>query len=122
MSKIYVAEYSGLATTDQSDSVAILALPPTVEYTVIVSAGSSGSAQSIQPSTKFVEISCDTTCSIAIGVFPGTLGTGSAGLSNQRLNANDRVIRRVPYQQQSTGPGVYNTITTPYGVFTTANI
>ena len=118
MSKIYVSEYPGLATTDQSDSVPLLAMPPTTEYSVIVSAGSSGAPQPIQPSTKFVEISCDTTCSIAIGP---TL-SGAAGLSNQRLNANERVIRRVPFQQQSTGPGVYNTLTTAYSIFTTANV
>lgn len=122
MSLVYVAEYAGLATTDQSDSVAILTLPPTVEYTVIVSAGSSGAAQPIQATTKFIEFSCDTTCSIAVGGFQGSIGTGSAGLNNQRLNANERVIRRVPFQQQSRGPGVYGTVTTAYGVFTTANV
>lgn len=117
MSKIYVAEYPGLATTDQSDSVAILALPPTVEYTIIVSAASSGAAQPLQATTKFVEISCDTTCSIAIGPF----ATGSAGLSNQRLQANERVIRRVPVSPQSTSP-TGSILTTAYGVFTTANV
>lgn len=121
MSKIYVSEYPGLATTDQSDSVPILALPPTVEYTVIVSAGISGAAQPFQPSTKFIEVSTDTTCSIAIGGFPGVVGTGTVTLNNQRLNANDRVIRRVPFQQQSAGPGVYGTVTTAYCIFTTAN-
>jgi len=118
MAQIYVAEYPGLATTDQSDSVAILALPPTAEYTVIVSAGSSRSAQPIQATTKFVEISCDTTCSISVGPTV----SGSAGITNQRLNANERVIRRVPFQQQSTGPGVYPTLTTAYSIFTTANV
>jgi len=118
MSVIYVAEYPGLATTDQSDSVPILALPPTVEYTVIVSAGISRSPQPIQASTKFVEISCDTTCSIAVGP---TIG-GTVGLTNQRLNANERVIRRIPFQQQSSGAGVYQTLTTAYSVFTTANV
>lgn len=118
MAKIYVAEYPGLATTDQSDSVPILALPPTAEYTVIVSAGSSGAAQPIQATTKFIEVSTDTTCSIAVAPFAG----GAAGLSNQRLNANERVIRRVPFQQQSFGPGVYPTLTTAYSVFTTANV
>jgi|SRR5579863_10434965 len=116
MSKIYVAEYPGLAATDQSDSVPILALPPTVEYTVIVSAGSSGAANPIQPSTKFIEVSTDTTCSFTIG----TAG-GAALLTNQRLQTNERVIRRVPYQNQSAGPGVYNTVTTAYFIFTTAN-
>jgi hypothetical protein len=122
MAKVYVAEYPGLATTDQSDSVPILAMPPTTEYSVIVSAGSSGAAQPILPTTKFIEFSCDTTCSIAIGGFQGTVGTGSAGVNNQRLQANERVIRRVPFQQQSSGPGVYGTLTTAYGVFTTSNV
>lgn len=118
MSKIYVAEYPGLATTDQSDSVAILACPPTVEYTVIVSAGSSGPPQPFNATTKFIEVSADTTCSIAIGPF----ATGAALLTNQRLNSNDRVIRRVPFQQQTQGPGSYQTLTTAYGIFTTANV
>jgi hypothetical protein len=122
MALVYVSEYSGLASTDQSDSVAILALPPTSEYSVIVSAASSGASRSILPTTKFIEFSCDTTCSIAIGPSPGSLNTGSALLTNQRLNANERVIRRVPFQQQSSGPGVYNTVTTAYSVFTTANV
>jgi len=117
MSKIYVAEYPGLAATDQSDSVPILALPPTVEYTVIVSAGSSGAAQPIQPSTKFIEVSTDTTCSIAVGPVGG-----SAGLSNQRLQANERIIRRVPFTQQTAGPGTYNVLTTAQFIFTTANV
>lgn len=121
MSQIFVSEYPGLANTDQSDSVPILAMPPTVEYSIIVSAASSGAAKPFQPSTKFVEISCDTTCSIAVGQFPGTIGTGSAGLTNQRLNANERVIRRVPFQPQSVTAGA-SVVTTAYCVFTTANV
>ncbi len=121
MAKIYVAEYPGLANTDQSDSVAILTLPPTVEYTVIVSAGSSGAAQPFQLSTKFIEVSTDTTCSIAIGGFPGVVGTGSAGLSNQRLQTNERVIRRVPFQPQSVTAGA-NVASTAYAIFTTSNV
>lgn len=117
MSTIYVAEYAGLATTDQSDSVAILALPPIVEYTVIVSAGISGPPQPFNAATKYIEVSTDTTCSIAIGPFVG----GTVALTNQRLNSNDRVIRRIPFNQQSQGPGSRGTLTTAYGIFTTAN-
>lgn len=120
MSKIYVAEYSGLAGTDQGDSVPLLALPPLAEYTVIVSAGSSGAPQAFQPQTKFIEVSTDTTCSIAVGIFPGTVGTGSATLSNQRLNANERVLRRISNQPQSVVNGA-NIPFVPQGIFTTAN-
>lgn len=116
MAKIYVSEYPGLASTDQSDSVAILALPPTAEYTVIVSAGSSGSAQPIQASTKFVEISCDTTCSIAVG----PVGT-TALLTNQRLQTNERVIRRIPFQAQTGWPNT-PVLTTAQFIFTTSNV
>lgn len=118
MAKIYVAEYPGLATTDQSDSVAILALPPTVEYTIIVSAGVSGAAQPIQSTTKYVEISTDSTCSITLA----PTAAPACPLTAQRLNQNERVIRRVPFQQQSSGPGVYGTLTTAYSIFTTANV
>lgn len=116
MSKIYVAEFPGLAATDQGDSVSLVPLPPTVEYTVIVSAGSSGAAQPFLPTTKFIEVSTDTTASIAIGLFPGVIGTGSAGLTNCRLAPNERVLRRVPYSQP--------TIQTQsqYAIFTTANV
>jgi hypothetical protein len=116
MSKIYVAEFPSLGTTDQSDSVNILPVPPTIEYTVIVSAGSSGAAQPFAPSTKFIEVSADTTCSIAIGGFPGVLGTGSAGLNNCRLSPGERIIRRVPFSQSTIQSS------TAYAIFTTANV
>lgn len=89
MSKIYVSEFPGLAQTDQSDSVNILAVPATTEYTITVSAGSSGGPM-LQPTTKFIELSTDTTASFVIG----TSG-GSAGLSNCRLSPGERIIRRV---------------------------
>jgi hypothetical protein len=118
MSKIYVAEYTGLAACEQSDSVPIFALPPSVEYTITVSAGSSGAANPIQPDTKYVEISTDTTCSIAIGPTVG----GSAALTNQRLQTNERIVRRVPYQRPSDANNRFGVLTTAYSVFTTANV
>lgn len=117
MSKIYVAEYPGLASADQSDSNVVLALPPTVEYTIIVSAGSSGAAQAIQPTTQLIEVSTDTTCSFVIG----TAG-GACLLTNQRLNANDRVVRRVPYQRPTDARALYAVLTTAYFIFTTSNV
>lgn len=117
MSQIYVAEYPGLAQTDQGDSVDLFLMPPTVEYSVIVSAGSSGAAKPFQQSTKFIEVSTDTTCSIAIGLF----GSGAAGLTNLRLNANERTRRRVPFFPPQTGPTSPGTNVTQYAIFTTAN-
>ena len=116
MSKIYVSEYPGLANTDQSDSVAILALPPSAEYTVIVSAGSSGAAQPFLATTKFIEVSTDTTCSIAVG----PVGT-TALLTNQRLQTNERVIRRIPFQAQTGYPNS-PVLTTAQFIFTTSNV
>jgi hypothetical protein len=117
MSKIYVAEFAGLGGTDQGDSVPILAIPATVEYTIIVSAASSGAAQAIQPTTKFVEISTDTTCSFVIG----TSG-GAALLTNCRLQTNERVIRRVPTTPQTGGPGSLQLVNSTLWLFTTANV
>lgn len=115
MSKIYVSEFLGLARTDQSDSVNILAIPAAVEYTVTVSAGSSGAAQAIQPYTKFVEIRTDTTCSFVIG----PAGT-TAGVGNCRLNANESVIRAVPSTPYTAGQ--QQLAPTANFIFTTANV
>jgi len=125
MSKIYVTEYPGLAGASNGDggAVAILAVPPTISYTVIVSAAVSGAAQPFAQSTRFVEISCDTTCSVAFGLFPGVIGTGTALLTDCRLQANDRIIRAVPPNPVNTAPvGGLVINNRGYAVFTTANV
>lgn len=116
MAKIYVSEYAGLANTDRSD-VNILAMPPTAEYTVIVSAGVSGAAQPIQATTKFVEISCDTTCSITIA----PTASPACPLTAQRLQTNERIIRRVPWQGNTGFPNT-PVLSTAYSIFTTSNV
>jgi hypothetical protein len=123
MSKIYVCEVVDVAQMSQSDSTPILPAPSSVEYTVIVSAGVSGAAQPFQPATRFIEVSTDTTCSIAIGQFPGTVGTGTAVLTNRRLQTNERITLRVPFYPQNTSPqGSQSGNYVPYCIFTTANV
>jgi hypothetical protein len=100
MATLRIAEFSGLGRTDQNDSVAILPVPPTVEQSVTVSASGVVIANPFQPTTKFVELCTDTTCSVAFGVF-ANLTTGTVTTGNGRLNANERVIRAVP----NTPPG-----------------
>jgi hypothetical protein len=124
MSKIYVTEYSGLAGSSQGGTdVPIFAVPALAEYSVIVSAASSGAAAPFNPATKFIEVSTDTTCSIVIGLFPGVIGTGVAGVGNCRLQSNDRIVRRVPQTQpqQMTG-NPYLATPSYYAIFTTANV
>ena len=122
MSKIYVCEVVDVSQMSQSDSTPILPVPSNAEYTVIVSAGSSGAAQPFLPTTRFIEVSTDTTCSIAIGQFPGVVGTGSALLTNRRLNSNDRITLRVPYGSVQTAPQGGPVVNTTYCIFTTANV
>jgi hypothetical protein len=122
MSTIYVCEVADVAQMSQGDSTPILPTPSSAEYKVIVSAASSGPPQPFLPTTRFIEVSTDTTCSIAIGIFPGVVGTGSALLTNRRLNANERITLRVPFNFSTVGPGTYNVVSTAYGIFTTANV
>ncbi len=91
MAKIYVSEFAGLANTDQSDSVAILAIPASASYTVVVSGGVSVAATPIQPTTRFIEISTDTTASFTLGTSGGV-----CALTDCRLSIGERIIRRVP--------------------------
>lgn len=123
MSKIYVCEVVDVAQMSQNDSTPILPVPSNAEYSVIVSAGVSGAALPFLPTTRFIEVSTDTTCSIAIGQFPGTVGTGTALLTNRRLNANDRITLRVPYYPPNTSPnGAPMGNNVAYCIFTTANV
>ena len=122
MSKIYVCEVIDVAQMSQSDSTPILPVPSNAEYSVIVSAAVSGAAQPFLPSTRFIEVSADTTCSIAIGQFPGVIGTGTALLTNRRLNANDRITLRVPYYPPQTAPNAGPSSSVQYCIFTTANV
>jgi hypothetical protein len=82
MATLYIAEYTGFGQTGQSDTVDVLQVPPTAEQTLVVS--STATTASLQSSTRVVQISCDTTCSLAFG----TSIAATAG--NMRLNANER--------------------------------
>jgi hypothetical protein len=121
MSKIYVCEVPDVAAMSQGDSTPLLPTPSTVEYQVIISAAVSG-GPAFQQTTRFIEVSADAICSIAIGQFPGVLGTGTAALSNRRLNANERITLRVPYYPPNTTPGNRPSNSTAYCIFTTSNV
>jgi len=95
MATLRIAEFPGLAQTDQGDSTTILAVPPTAEQSVTVSASGVVIANPFRPDTKFVELCTDTTCSIAFGIF-SALTTATVTTGNGRLNANERLIRRIP--------------------------
>jgi hypothetical protein len=115
MSLVYVSEFPGLAGTDQGDSVPILAVPALASYTVVVSGGVS-EGPPLNAATKFVELSCDTTCSFRIDLSSG----GTATLNDCRLETNERIVRRVPYQSQAVVIGEVLALK-QYAVFTTAN-
>jgi hypothetical protein len=121
MSNVYVCEVVDVAQMSQSDSTPILPTPSTVEYKVIVSAASSG-GPAFQLNTRFIEVSADTTCSIVIGQYPGIIGTGSAAVTNRRLQSNDRITLRVPFYPPNTAPGGAPSSAVAYCIYTTANV
>jgi len=106
MAKLYIAEYAGVVKGNDTD-LQIFNEPPLREQTVAVTASSLPSLPFLQ-ATQFVEISTDTTCSIAfaVGTSPGNLPAPVATVSNKRLAANERHISNV-YQgaQANNGNG-----------------
>jgi hypothetical protein len=115
MAILHVAEFPGLGRADQSDSITVLPVPPTVEQQVIVSASGVIISNPFQPSTKFVELCTDTTCSIVFGVF-NTLTTATVTTGSGRLNANERLIRAVPNQSQIPSGSNYQVPPVQYGL------
>lgn len=85
MTKLYVAEYPGLAATNTSDGVPILPMPPTAEQVVDYTAGAAPSAV-FADTTTFVELEADSICSISFGTAP------VATVANMRMAAGERRV------------------------------
>jgi hypothetical protein len=102
MSVLLISEFPGLAGTQANEgAVPILPVPATLESQVTVSSIPVLFGP-FQPSTAFVELCAQTTCSILFGLY-GTLTTGMITTGSGRINANERVIRRIPFSPQYGG-------------------
>ena len=99
---LYIAEYTALAANHDSGAVAILPVPPIFSSALVTSATSSATPIPLQPSTQFIELCTDTTCSVLILPF-AQVGAYTFTTQVGRLNANERIIRRVPCSPQSGG-------------------
>lgn len=88
MATVYISEFSGLAATAQSDSIAAVAVPPIAEQTVAVGATSVQSA-AFQPSTQWVLISSDSIFSANFGANP------TATTANYRHAIGAEYLRKV---------------------------
>lgn len=80
MATLYIAEGSAVGGTS-NHTVAGMQYPPAKEQTVLIGA-SSATSQPFLNTTTMLQVSTDTTCSIAVGVNP------TATNSNTRLSAN----------------------------------
>ena len=90
MGKLYVSEFTGLAATTQSDSVPLL--PGTSSGDQVVSYTTATPSVAFKSTTQWVEIETDSICSI---VFSPSATPIAATTSNMRMQAGDRLIRKV---------------------------
>jgi len=84
MTKLYVAEYSGIASVQTDGAVAVLPQPPTAEQVVDYTAGAAATANPFADSTEFVELATDAICSVVFGSAP------VATVNNMRMAAGER--------------------------------
>lgn len=87
MAVLYVAEFHSIAPVNNPGASAfastpIAFMPPSMEQTVPISS-SSATSNPFAATTRFIRVSTDTTCSIAIGT-----NNPAATTSNARLAAN----------------------------------
>jgi hypothetical protein len=87
MTKVYVAEFAGLAATAQGDSVAVVAVPPLNE--TVLDTGSGETHFTLGATTVFIELSADGIASFVSG--PAAVAT----TANARITTVDRILRRV---------------------------
>lgn len=90
MTKLYVSEFSGLAATDQSDSVG--AFPAATKDQVVDFSGGAASSAAFVSTTIFIEFEADSICSFLVQPAGGG---PAAAVTNMRMAAGDRLVRRV---------------------------
>lgn len=82
-SKLFVSEYSTLASTNSGGSSAQIASEPIVTDQVVDFSGGAAASTAFNASTRFVRLQCDTRCAIRVT----TAGT-AATTSNKPLAAD----------------------------------
>lgn len=103
MTKMYVAEYAGLAATAQGDSIDTPAEPPLASYVVDYTAGVA-SGPAYQSGTKFVLVTVDSIASVSFNNVPATV-------NNLRLPAggNPRLFGVGSYSGVGKASAITNT-------------
>lgn len=101
MTKAYVQEFGALTQTDDTD-VAVVTVPALASYVVDYTAGATPSPK-FQAGTRYVEIVVDSIASVKFGTF----GTVVAAVTDNRMSANERILRGVsPPDFGTTGEGL----------------
>lgn len=90
MANLHITEYSGLGSTDQSDSL-FLQSPDALKAVQLVPLGATSAVSAaFQPSTRFVRVVAGGPCAVAVGAAP------VAALGGTFLNTGGEAWFRVP--------------------------
>ena len=93
---LLIREFPQLAATPSGDGIVPVFLEPPIMESIVNVTGTPSLFGPFQSTTQFVELCAQTTCSILFGLT-GSLTTAQMTTGDGRLNANDRVIRRIPF-------------------------
>jgi hypothetical protein len=119
MPTLHIAEYPGLAATVANEgAVPILPVPPTTEQVIALLNTMTAIPVPFQPTTAWVELCTDTTCSIVFGPYAtlSTIATLTSSSGQGRLNANERIIRRIPFSPTYVNIPQNSPASVPYGL------
>jgi hypothetical protein len=100
MSYLLIREFPELAAGQDPGGQPLAVLEPATLETQVTVSSIPVLFGPLQPTTKWVELCAQTTASILFGPS-ATLTSNSITTGNGRLNANDRVIRRVTFSPAS---------------------
>jgi hypothetical protein len=101
MTKAYVQEFGALTQTDDTD-IPLVTVPALANYVVDYTAAHAESPK-FQAGTRYVEIVVDSIASVKFGAFGSTV----AAVTDNRMSANERIVRGVsPPDFGSVGMGL----------------
>jgi hypothetical protein len=100
MSYLLIREFPELAAAQDPGGQPLAVLEPAILETQVIVSSIPVLFGPFQPTTKWVELCAQTTCSILFGLT-SAITTASITTGNGRLNSNDRVVRRIAFSPAS---------------------
>lgn len=119
MPTLHIAEFASLGASPSGDgAVDVFIVPPLNEQVISLLNTMTAIPIPFNPLTNWIELCTDSTCSVVFGPYAtlSTIATLTSSSGQGRINANERVRRRIPTSPVWGGASSIPQGQVPYGL------